>query len=611
MSSKSTYTRDDREAAIALMVATPNTPDFPTIMQITDLGGDILAVEVTRYILADDIFALLCVNRMFNTLFYRSQWLLEVFSRLYSAKFPNSDNDRTSTSDKLHWEQLFRRRVGSKLMVCTWGHQHMGHLGYMLTGLSRYSTSVRTNVPHAIPNFSGHIVCDIIATGYSFVILSNDGSLWYTGVNWTQSARLGLTPAPTASDFFPTPTELQWTAYTGISTNIPGVAPVHGQVGTMPMTAAPSSRFRILPHPSSIPARVTTSPHITSAPLAPTSARKRIVESNFTSKLELPPSNFQDRRVVAISGGREHIVALDNHNQIYTWDSGCKVDCAIQLKFAGLADARIVKIFAGWNLSGCVMHGIGLVIWYLRENVTKAQWEEHEYPLSDANFLVVPGTERGVVDFALTADHAIFIKRSDGKLHLFKCDAGTFARRRAEAGHPICYTPSELDLLVLPVTGFNKWLDDQNRDAMEHISFTSINARFHSFVVLTDSDQVVIGNHDHLEEQEEDESLPPEILPELQGKLIKRVEIGDYHFVALNRAGEMYSWGAESQNCGCLGLGNARDFTESHPDRVASPVDPHRINVIVPTMIEPPEQGQWVAVAAAGWHSGGIFVPDS
>lgn len=579
-------------------------------MQIVDLGGDILAVEVTRYILADDIFALLCVNRTFNDLFYRSQWLLEVFRRLYSAKFPNSDNDRDSTSDKLHWEQLFRRRVSPRLLVCTWGHQHMGHLGYRLTHLGRNSTTYNANVPHAIPNFSGHIVCDVIATGYSFVILSNDGSLWYTGVNWAHSTQLRLTPAPSSSDYFPTPTELQWTAYTGISTNIPGVAPTHGQVGTMPMTAAPSNSFRVLPYPSSKPEGVTTFPYITSQPLDSSPGRKQIVESNFLSKLDLPPSRFPDRRVVAISGGREHILALDNHNQIYTWDSGCKVDCSIQLKFRGLQNARIGKIFAGWNLSGCYMFGIGLVIWYLRESITKADWEKNEYPSSDANFIVVPGTEWGIVDFALTADHALFIKRSDGKLYLFECDAGAFARRRAERGHPLSYTSSELDLLVQPVAGFNAWLDDQNRDAMERVSFKSVNARFHSFVVFTDGDQVAIGSHAHFEDQEEDEQLAPEILPELQRKQIKRVEIGDYHFLALNRAGEMYSWGAESQNCGCLGLGKAHEFVESHRDRVESPVDSNRMNVLVPTMVQPPAQGQWVAVAAAGWHSGGIFVSD-
>ena len=45
-----------------------------------------------------------------------------------------------------------------------------------------------------------------------------------------------------------------------------------------------------------------------------------------------------------------------------------------------------------------------------------------------------------------------------------------------------------------------------------------------------------------------------------KGKNIKRIEIGDYHYLALTADGTLLSWGTESRFCGCLGLGVNKVF---------------------------------------------------
>lgn len=128
-------------------------------------------------------------------------------------------------------------------------------------------------------------------------------------------------------------------------------------------------------------------------------------------------------------------------------------------------------------------------------------------------------------------------------------------------------------------------------------------------MVFTNHDQVLLGDLKHLlYPDDQNEGERPIIIPQLQGKNIKSIEMGDYHYLALTEDGSLLTWGLEPRGCGCLGLGYKFTVRDEHPlDIRLEGTDLIVLNPL--TTKSPPYKGKWVAITASGWHSGGIYVP--
>ena len=622
-------------------------------LTILDLGEDILTYAISRYLSPDDIFKLFTLNSTLYKLFESSP---TIFQLLYNKKFTNNENNYTlNLQQHLNWKQLWQLRCNTNQQLFTWGESNGGRLGYLSTRIDQSHVlrklggwSVHT--PTNIPEFNQHLIVDLKANGYSFIILLNNGELWFTGMDWKRPSQGLSTPGPVKSkDYKPNPGTM---ALSSMNNNTD--ENVGGRRGIIPGTfSRGGGRFGVLPMPmsgrftddddddadknsesdsngtpregSSTGTRVSppvSTPGQESSSRLPQSRRRlqpndskttlrhkpsKIQETNFLSRLFLPPMNeFDNRRIISISTGREHIIALDDHNNVYTWDSGCNSNIGIHIQFPGIPEtANVVKVSAGWNLSACQIDDVGLVVWYSREPLTKEQFDQQNYQ-ARAKYLIIPGTDNNVADFTVGADYVLFIKISDTKLYQFRLNALDLLHRDDDR-----LDVNDLKRMITPMNNFNDWMSQREAS----IEFTRLNSCFTNFVVFTNHDQILIGNNAHLlynvNDEPQEQGKTPIVVPDLQGQNIKSVEIGDYHYLALTNDGSLLSWGTESRSCGCLGIGPRELAVAEHPETVVE----HGTNLEVkqPMHVKNPMgnriKGKWVAVAASGWQSGGIYVP--
>ncbi|KAI3403089.1 hypothetical protein KGF56_004149 [Candida oxycetoniae] len=649
-------------------------------LQITNLGEDII-VDILEYLTPEQIFKFLTLNKALYEIYISSN---TIYQLLYNKKFTNNENNYTlSLKDQINWKQLFQLRCNKNQKIFTWGENNGGRLGYLSSSIDASHVSKKlggwsVHTPTNIPEFNNRIVVDLKANGYSFIILLNNGELWFTGMDWKRPQQGLATPGPIREkDYKPNPgtlallnmdrnnnleNQMNENPGNGRHNNRP-IVPVHhnGRFGVLPIplmwrrysdsdsdeernnnqmtssSSPSSSSSSSQPNSEASGSRPNLQP-ATSSLNHPTS---NIQETNFLSRLFLPPevstaatavesiNSLDPRKVVSIGTGREHIIALDNHGNIYSWDSGCSSNIGIKIKFRGIPSKAVInKIAAGWNLSACLIEDIGLLVWYTRKATTREQFESRNFEC-EASYLIIPFTKNDVADFTVGADYVLYIKKSNSKLFQFRLNAHEFASRDEEAA---TVSPEELKQKIYPMTNFNNWLSQQT----QNVQFTRLNSCFTNFVVFTNHDHVLIGNNDHLlfatdddDDDDGDESsaaaaasssgASPVILPELQGQNIKSVEIGDYHYLALTNEGGILSWGIESRSCGCLGIGARELAIEQNPTNCLP--KGNNLEVILPMKVKDPYQnrlredrgeqnGKWVSIAASGWHSGGIYVPN-
>ncbi|ODV77328.1 RCC1/BLIP-II protein [Suhomyces tanzawaensis NRRL Y-17324] len=599
---------------------------------IFDLGDDLLITQIPQYLLPEDIFNFSIINKSTYNAFHNSSLTTALYKILYNKKFTNHEMDFTLDSNEdLNWTQLFKFRVGLGQKVYTWGASSMARLGYLTRSISTsHLTSnaygIRNvHTPTNIPDFNGHLVIDVIANGYSFLILTNDGDIFYTGLSWKRPHAGSSTPGPVdGEDTGPSPSSL---ALTTLNETPPlqsrrsirgsGIVAIPFTVNRgnrydrdVQQTATPLSRRMLPPNPNLTlpPEEMTFPPGL--AESVPGS--KSVKESNLLTKLhlpDLPQSEQRKRKIISLSSGREHIVALDNLNNIYTWDTGTKGHEGTRLSFPGLdlANLSIVKISGGWNLSGCYVYEVGLVIWYSRIPISREQFDSGARS-SEAKYFVIPRTKANIVDFTVGYDYILYIDKSSGKLYKCGFSAIDYSSRSDTISQ------DEITVSVRPMDNFNNWLQEHNVSEGKFAKFNHVKCCFTNFVVLTDEDNLVIGNQAHLQytgNDPDDDGARPKYIPELQNQHIKTVDIGDHHFLALTSEGTVLSWGLEIDNCGCLGLGSKDEFVDSHqPSEVKDEGRGKGMRVLKPFQVtNPPFPGKWVSITASGWHSGGIYVP--
>ncbi|VEU20363.1 DEKNAAC101225 [Brettanomyces naardenensis] len=275
-------------------------------------------------------------------------------------------------------------------------------------------------------------------------------------------------------------------------------------------------------------------------------------------------------RLISVSSGRGHFIALDKDGKLWTWDSPYQGKIGIPLR---LVDAitgqpirgRILKIRAGWTTSTCLVEKVGIVIWRRRDHVRG--WRDG-LPVQghvDAFVSVVPNTTEDVIsDYVVLEDAIVYLSK---KGRIYRVDI---------AGHGV----------GRPLIRFEQYAKSHG-----DTKFIRISGFFKTFTVITNGDQVLIGKSD--EEW-------PMVIPELQQRSVIAVVAGDYHFLALTREGKMYSWGRESRANGCLGLGKLEEVVREGKGHMEG----GDLVVDKPTMVD--VGGVVLAIAAGGWQSAAL-----
>lgn len=554
---------------------------------LTDLGQDILASSVAIYLDAEDIAHISLVCRSLHEYFTSNS----VYHILYVKKFGNNKPTPLNL-ENYNWKELFQLRVSLNVNFYTWGASGLGRLGYLLADIpSNHVTPKRlvrsVHTPTKVSNFDDFRIDDIAAGGFTFLILTGDGSLFHTGAG--RGAGPSLSPGPSGQeDSTALPSNLD-----GSQKSRPWYQGIVGSrrllPGTFGVPPVPQSGARAV-HPYTQPPPAnpnrSTNPNLTQPPenldFLALNVKKAVEETSLVTRLHLPPSTESHRRLVSISCGREHFIALDNYSHLYSWDTRASAQIAVRLRFPGLPENRITKIFAGWNLTALYMEDVGLIVVYSRDSLSNEEAEKGSR-IVNARFFVIPSS-KNTTDFVALADCVIFVK--DGLLRRYDIHVETYFSEPPDT-HPGG---------AFNCDGFNQWLEEHNYDTGRANYFTKLTGCYENFAVFTNDGLVLLGNRHRTRrdayEEEDTDLRKPQIIPELQNKHIVHVVEGDWHSMALTDDGELLSWGRESNDCGCLGLGNHSLQTVDTP-------------TVVP---KPTPDGKWLAVCAAGWHSGGLFL---
>ncbi|CAH2351327.1 SCF-associated factor 1 [[Candida] railenensis] len=564
------------------------------MLELVDLGEDIIVSNVIPYLKSADIFSLSMTSQLLHNMLTTN----ETYHQLYLKHFGTKPVPLNLES--YCWEELFKLRISSKAKFYTWGTNDFGRLGHDPRDLLKHKRFGGIDIPLVVNDLEGKIITAIEASGYSFQVLTNSGELYWTGQLWKKN--YSSSPGPIAKDFEPPPPPRS-----ASGRNATGIFGIPGLPGM-------ARRYQN-PHPrESSTSNNETQIHAETNPnlrLPPEEQVNRLNLANVrsprpklsnTHQFHLPivsdSSGALGPKLISISSGREHVIGLDEEGKVYSWDTGISGSTGVEMIFPNIPyeDHKVTKISAGWNLSACFVENHGLIVWYSRESISKEQYYEQDFK-AKANYILVPGTqENRIIDFLCGVDYVLYIK-GNGKLYRFDIDAQGYFDGRADRN--LIGSPFE-------VHKFNQWLSNLNLEIVgEGVKFSKITGCYHSFAIFTNDGRVLLGDSNRSRyveieddsDDDEDENGPrnPIVLPQLQQKNIVDVVMGDYHFLALTDDGDLFSWGRESKQCGCLGLGplNLNQVVEL-PTHVKEPIEKRK--------------GKWLAVTAAGWQTGGIYI---
>lgn len=291
--------------------------------------------------------------------------------------------------------------------------------------------------------------------------------------------------------------------------------------------------------------------------------------------------------IVQISAGRNHLVALSSKGEIYSYIDLKSVPQRIMFPEHVIAPSnpyskrpkhrQVRKVLGGWNCSGALLHGVGIIIWRHEGKADIAQLQanfEGVKIMQSDNWVQeshikppeVETTEEPldsfrdaacqIVDFVILEDYLVFITAS-GKVYCVEM------KDSLPSSDPIL-----LEHFSTPDSEEGKIID---RAEVERKKIDRMSGFFSRFAVYNKHGLVHIGNSQILKHAVEDtrragspdrnrQELKPLAMPNLKrfGTIVQIV-FGDYHSHALTCDGTLLSWGVESQNCGCLGIGDHRE----------------------------------------------------
>ncbi|CDO95294.1 unnamed protein product [Kluyveromyces dobzhanskii CBS 2104] len=582
---------------------------------------------ILPYLTPKDIKNLSFTNKYFNSLLdYSNSSILwhELFRKSFGSTSTNeepfisknSKEFRTccetillNTHSGLDWAKLFNLRK-YRSAVFTWGCMKHGRLGYTISSNSRLSPDAMNQLdrritfgvckPVEVPwllysvpisgranswsdednynsNESDHhmlgeydrSIVQISGGGYSFQILTQSGKLYSTGAMY-HGGHNGPGPINGEHDFQPIDETIR-----ALERSFPLVHDPFRRTGSIGdpvrvqnphQTTNLTGTFR---QHDDIYENLMKLNDLSSKCLPGNDQVRRMLPKfifNVQDPKDFEESTIDSVRFVAVSSGRSHFLALDDDNDLYSWD-GREVNHGVKLLFNGLpvrSTNPILKISCGWNCNCIFIYGVGLVVWKSRDATLGYDG------FANAHYKVIPGTgevsgSNKIVDFACGSDNAVLYITNEGeKLWLYS---------------------NEIEKYIdLPIEGKMVKIQTSNNKLAV---FTSEAC----FTVDIKDGEIV---HNTLTQIE--------VAPDVR---IISLSFGDYHGIALSDKGDMYTWGLESEMCGCLGLGKPEAIVSSG----AGTFERSRsVRVQKPTKVE--LGGTCVAITAGGWQSGAIVIKD-
>ncbi|ODQ64197.1 RCC1/BLIP-II protein [Nadsonia fulvescens var. elongata DSM 6958] len=333
---------------------------------------------------------------------------------------------------------------------------------------------------------------------------------------------------------------------------------------------------------------------------------------------------LQNPRFISISSGREHLIALDERNNIWMWDrSFTERGKLLKFDFGSIVTSqgtqlpknnpRVIKIMAGWNFSAALFEGIGLVVWFDLGECLNEQSEGNGGYRCNYSVVGVPnllsqsdGISLEVVDF-MTGHCFLILLDQEGGLYKLVDVASLESVSRSQPRRLV-----EFDNQLKQLRGTS---------TKDHRKFVKLSGSYRTFAAFTDGDDVFLGHIDTAQpavgsrnEGDLGDHSQPMILPELQQTNVISISVGDYHCLALQRGGSVLSWGVECKNCGCLGMGKAEDVLARYEGQLCDDGEKLCESVNAGLKLRRPRKVDFrkagedneeyvLAIAAAGWQS--------
>lgn len=499
-------------------------------MNFLDLPQDVIDT-VIFFLPPADIKGLLFVSKSF---YHEIRGSGFVWQQLFLKTFGKPVvYEPVGGEDSINWEDLYHTHRMAGLF--TWGSLVGGRLGLSSKdvppeALVRRGFQTGVGKPTKVDGLE-FTLASVTAGGFSHQLLTTKGEIYSLG-SWHSGHR---GPGPEEADYRPAAPPRR----------APGVPrPPDSNLRLNPVLLNPRIGGRVL-HPQILPEHV---------------LREQPKPEEYTgdrsNRFLTREWTHADVKFVSVSSGRCHFVALDNSGKVWSWDDP-RTAHGVNIVFGD--DAPVKKVVAGWDSSVAYLYGVGLVYWNHRSPLKP----DEETAL--AHHLTVPNTgsingEDKVVDFMVGEGFIIYLTQRG---ELFRNDM---------VGDD-----------SFPLIKFKQYLQD-NAQSLQP-KFTGLSGNFSTFACFSNEDIVLLGSKC---------SDTPEIVEELQHKNCVSIAVGDYHFLALCKDGSLYSWGLESQSCGCLGLG----------DHVDSRMEQNSRRVDKPTLVE--IGGKVLAITAAGWQSSAL-----
>ncbi|CEP64726.1 SCF ubiquitin ligase complex subunit SAF1 LALA0_S13e01640g [Lachancea lanzarotensis] len=486
------------------------------------------------------------------------------------------------------WSKLYQiRSFNTKLY--TWGSLKHARLGYTTATYPSLPAGVINNAgmrlqfginsPVQVPwesdiresasTSDDNSIASVAAGGFSFQILTKSGKLYMTGSTYSGGHR-GPGPVEGQSDYNPfqhliTHAERSLTLFNGRTPRRGGVFPIN-TTSSMPLER---------PH-ENLYASFEEAERILDQKLAGNKHIRRLftrdiiqVDMTGSGDFTVDKENLDKVKFQSVSSGRSHILALSDQGDLYSWD-GPDVEQGIRIVFNELPTKEtnpVIKIGCGWNYNCVSIFDVGLVVWSSRNAL-----KENELSTA-ANYKVIPNTnvmsgDDKIVDFACCANMCVFFITAKGdELRLFANDA--------------------VHKVILPVDG----------RIVKIVGCYTVLAIFtdHScYTVNVLEDQVVTRTLVKLELEDPED-------------MIVSLSTGDYHTVALTSNGKIYTWGLESELCGCLGLGDREEIV--HGRQIGSIEHLRSTRVTKPALVNIGNVDYTcLAVTAAGWQTAALIL---
>ncbi|GAV51465.1 hypothetical protein ZYGR_0AD06480 [Zygosaccharomyces rouxii] len=488
-----------------------------------------------------------------------------------------------------NWHDRYKIRA-EEAKLYTWGCFKHARLGYTATsnenlkeanmnslgGRVKFGVNTPTAVPwnpkdeqHADNDNDDDAIIQISSGGFSFQILTKSGKLYSTGSTFTGGHR-GPGPIAGEHDFDPLKAAIRELEESFHHTHqgTGGQINTTGAIGISPPSLGPHQNLYepLEEMEAKTTEKVPGNEHI-----------RRMFARNcfemFTSEtlsFNVDQEKLNSIKFIAVVSGRSHFLAMDEERDLYSWDSPDS-EFGVKLRFDGLPSKNtnpIVKIGCGWDLNCAFIYKIGLVVWNTRKALQKGQLS------SAVDYKIIPNTgdvtgPGKVVDFAcFQGDCIIYITNEGEKIWR--------------------YYRGVVHDLELPLEG----------------QLSKLSSCISSLVLFTDQScytlKVNDGNVDI-------EDLTKILLDDPDDRIIS-LSSGDYHTVALTCKGVLYSWGLESQLCGCLGLGSPHNVINDH--NIGRWESLRNMRVVKPQKIKLDNNYTCVAVCAGGWQTGALIIKE-